>query len=183
MKEVARKFWLLALAVLLAFGLGVVSCGGCEENNKEEQDDDFDDDNDDDDDDICDNNTPPELTAQHYILEQNELTPPVAIASADTPNFGIYYEYADEDCNLYVDADKKGHSFVKQLLPSESDWQDLGAHPENIGCSSDDSGLIFGFYFGTEPLPAEFYKGQTKWTDACGDESNVMDWEFTVTAK
>lgn len=42
---------------------------------------------------------------------------------------------------------------------------------------------MFGFYFANEPLPAEFYKGQTKWTDACEDESNVMDWEFTVTAK
>lgn len=177
MKELVKRFWLLGLVLVLAFGLSVVACGG---GGDDDSDDDTDDDiidDDTDDDDECDDNHAPALLGVYYILGQEQLTPPVTVSSADSANLGIYFEYADEDCNI-----PGGHFYIKQTLPEESDWEDLGVLPEDLGCSTADSGYIYGFGF-TQALDPASYAGQTKWTDVCGTESNIMDWEFTVTAK
>jgi len=179
MKELVKKFWVLGIVLLLAFGLSMFACGGGGDGNggDDDSDDDIIDDDSADDDSGCDSNHAPALLSVYYILGSDQLTPPVSISSADSANFGIYFEYADEDCNI-----PGGHFYNKQTLPEESDWEDLGVLPEDLGCSTADSGYIYGFTFSAALDPAD-YAGQSKWTDICGTESNIMDWEFTVTAK
>jgi len=178
MKEFAKKFWLLGLVLVLAFGLTVVAagCGGCggddddDDDSDDDFDDDFDDDDDDDDDDDCAGNHAPELLAVYYFIGTEQQTPPVTIDQADVSNFGVYFEYADVDCNL------PGGHFYYNI--NDEGWEDLGVLPEDLGCSSADSGLLYGIVF-NEAEPGT-YNGQTKWTDVCGEESNIMDFAFTV---
>jgi len=133
----------------------------------------FDDDIDDDiDDDVdCDQNHPPELLAVHYFLGSEELPLPVEITPEESSSFGIYFEYADVDCNL------PGGHFYNNI--NDEGWSDFGVLPEELGCSTADSGLLYGFGF-SEGLDVGAYTGQTRWTDVCGEESNTLGWEFTV---
>jgi len=124
-----------------------------------------------DDDDDCYDNHPPELLTAHYFVEGQEFSPPVVIAPEESVDLGIYFEYADVDCNL------PGGHFYNNI--NDEGWNDFGVLPEELGCSSADSGLLYGFGF-SEGLDVGAYTGQTRWTDVCGEESNVLEWEFTV---
>ena len=121
-------------------------------------------------------NHPPVLISAFYFLGYVLQYPPVVITSDESAELGIYFMYADEDCNL-----AGGHFYNRMTEPEETDWEDLGILPEELGCSSEDEGLIYGFGF-DEPLEPNEYAGETKWTDVLGAESNVMPWEFTVIA-
>jgi len=176
------RFLVLILVLALAFGVSVVGCGG--RDRDEDADDDFDpddlfdDDNQEDEDsdrDPCEDNHPPILFAVHYFVYEEELAPPVIVEQSDTTSFGIYFEYADADCNL-----PGGHFFVRFTAPQEEeDWQNLGVLPDELGCPSVESSLLYGFGF-SQALDPAAYAGEVKWTDVCGAESNVITFEFTV---
>jgi len=176
------RFLVLILVLALAFGVSVVGCGG--RDRDEDADDDFDpddlfdDDNQEDEDndrDPCEDNHPPILFAVHYFVYEEELAPPVIVEQSDTTSFGIYFEYADWDCNL-----AGGHMYVRFVEPEDTGWQNLGELPPDVSCKGKNDGTpLYGFSF-SDPLDPAHYVGMTKWTDDCGAESEAMDFEFTV---
>lgn len=121
-------------------------------------------------------NNPPNLRAVYYFVNNviRWPDPIVTVTVEESAHLSIMFQYSDADCNL-----AGGHFYVRQIEPEETDWQDLGVLPDNVKCSSEVDGLIYGFGF-NGALEPDYYLGETKWTDAQGAESNVLQWEFEV---
>ena len=174
---------LLGFAVVFAIFGCSVDCGtdddAVDDDSLPEFDDDDEDEEDEEDDNPC-NNHPPELLSIHYFLggtEGQELSPPVQVSSSELEGLYIAFEYTDVDCNL-----PGGHQWIDC---EDSGWEEIGVLPEELGCSTEDSGMLYGFFVSEAcPEPAEGLRrhcyGQARWTDVSGGESNTMDFEFVV---
>ncbi len=165
------------LIPIFAFGLALAACSAGDDDSKGLPKEDFPEEDDQDDESSpCSNNAAPQLTGPIYLLDQQQLTPPITIGQEDIALFGIYFEYADNDCNL-VASYGEGHLLVNI---NDQGWQDLGGHPDDIGCSTEQTGYIYGFNF-AHIEPGD-YAGQAKITDACDADSNPVSFEFSVAA-
>ncbi len=117
----------------------------------------------------CAGNTAPEIVGTHYFIETVELSTPVEVEPG--VELSVWFEYADNQCNLpggelYVDAG--------------GGWENLGTNPFFLGCSTDESGLYWGFYFDLAGAAPGDYEFEAYFTDICGAESNHETGSFTV---
>ena len=181
------KLWIFMLAVVLALGIGLaISCGGDDDDDSGDDDagdddifddddsgdDDSGDDDSGDDDDDCDDNTAPELLSANYVVNGNFIDPPINIDPED--EFGIYFEYNDDDCNLpggefWLNYDGAGYEAFPDPLPAD------------LGCSTAQSGLVYGFSL-QNPIDEGAHTFAVYWTDVCDEQSNEITGDFTVTA-
>jgi len=126
----------------------------------------------------CEDNHPPELLNIYYFLKVEDdwtpLEPPITIASADFKNLYIRLEYSDEDCNL------EGGEFWLKF--EDGDWESVEELPNDIGCSTEKTGYLYPLKLKdvVGALSSGNYQGEVKWTDVCDDESNTLDFEFTL---
>ena len=128
MKKLAKKFWLLGLILVLAFGLTVVACGGGDDDD-DDSDDDTDDDiipdddtGDDDDDDNCDPDVSTPVLDFYGICHaagtqidecgstSNPAEQTINLDDMYDPGtgegWGVFIQYTDNGCDLgwYVDS-------------------------------------------------------------------------------
>ena len=180
-----NRLWLFALVLALALALTVAVACGDDDDDDDDNDDIGDDDIGDDDigdddtgdddtgdDDDCTDNVAPELLAAYYIVNGSAADPPLDLDPNDL--FGIYFEYNDDDCNLpggefWLNMNDEGYEAFPDPLP------------EDLGCSTAQSGLIYGFSM-NNPMDEGDYTFAVYWTDICGAESNEMTGGWSVTA-
>ena len=184
-----RQFRIPALIVVLALipAMLIVSC-----NKKIEDDDDdisdfnYGDDEDDyfnnnpedpddpddpfDPDRDCDGNAAPELISTVYVVNGDQFQTPQTVASGD--EFAVMYEYNDDDCNL-----PSGQFF---LSLDGADFENLGTIPDEIGCSTASSGLIYGVTLTEDSMAIGEHIVSSYWTDVCEAPSNQLDGSYTV---
>ena len=64
----------------------------------------------------------------------------------------------------------------------EIDWTaDDVPLPNTLGCSSDESGLVYGIEWTGEDVAAGEYQLSAYFKDDCGDQSNQIDVAWTIT--
>ena len=126
----------------------------------------------------CEDNQPPQLLGLYYFLKEGEswvqLEMPVSIAPSDFDKFYIRLEYADEDCNL------EGGKFWLKF--EGGNWQEVEELPDDIGCSTEQTGYLYPLKLkdAVGELTSGNYSGGVKWSDVCEDESNTLEFEFTL---
>ena len=181
-----KKYWILMIVLALAMALGVAfACAKKSGDDDDSSGDDvFDDDADDDifdddtsddsgDDTDCATNVAPELLAAYYIVNGSQVTPPVTVHPEDL--FGVYFEYNDDDCNLpggqfWANLNDAGYEAFPDPLPAD------------LGCSTAQSGLIYGFSM-QNPMTEGTDTFAVYWTDVCDAQSNEITGGWTVAAK
>ena len=133
-----------------------------------------DDDSGDDDSSNCDDNKAPELIALHYFVDATEIYPPITVEANQFANFTIRVEFKDDDCNL------AGGTFYLNF--NGGGWEEVGQLPKDLPCATSTSGYLYPLKLVdiTGELSSGNYSGEIKWADVCGDESNTLDFEFTI---
>ena len=160
-----RPMFVLLLSLVLAGCLVVAACakkGGDDDDNGTG-----------DDTGDCADNAAPELLGVSFLVNGSAAAAPISIAADDL--FGIYFSYNDDDCNLpggrfFSNLDDAGYEAFSELLPAE------------LGCSSAQSGLSWGFSM-INPMDAGDHTFAVYWTDACGTPSNEEAGGWTVASK
>jgi len=141
-----------------------------------------DEDNPDDPYDPCDDNAAPTLESVEIHYDTNGdgdidgivEGPPYEWEDNDFKQYIVGFAYNDDDCNL-----PGGEVWYELRIDGVSDgWQKSpDPLPEDLGCSTEESGLIYGFVFDNQ---IGIYELSVYWTDVCGAQSNQIDVDWII---